>query len=204
MKLSIHSGDDKTKSIHFATKFKIKNVRKLNIKYGDMQIKQHSRVKYLGCILSKTMFGETMTLSDINKINNKLKFLYRKSRFLTPTLRRFLCNVLIQSHFDCACSAWYTDLTKKLKNRIQTSQNKYIRFCLQLDKITHISHKEFRILNWSPMTERFDQCMNSIALKYVNDQCRNYQTRRYFLNLKCTFRKTNTGQIALPCIGRTI
>ena len=150
------------------------------------------------------MSGETITLSDINKINNKLKFLYRKSRFLTPTLRRFLCNVLIQSHFDCACSAWYTDLTKKLKNRIQTSQNKYICFCLQLDKMTHISHKEFRTLNWLPMTERFDQCMNSIALKYVNDQCRNYQTRRYFLKLKCLFRKTTTGQIALSCIGRTI
>ena len=37
-KLSIHFGDDKTKSILFATKFKIKKVRKLNIKYGDIQI----------------------------------------------------------------------------------------------------------------------------------------------------------------------
>ena len=32
-KLSIHFGNDKTKSILFATKFKIKKVRKLNIKY---------------------------------------------------------------------------------------------------------------------------------------------------------------------------
>ena len=38
-KISIHFGDDKTNSILFATKFKIKKVRKLNIKYGDMQIK---------------------------------------------------------------------------------------------------------------------------------------------------------------------
>ena len=35
-KLSIHFGDDKTKSIHFAIKFKIKKVRHLNIKYGDI------------------------------------------------------------------------------------------------------------------------------------------------------------------------
>ena len=41
-KLSIHFGDDKTKSILFATKFKIKKVRKLNIEYGDIQIKRHS------------------------------------------------------------------------------------------------------------------------------------------------------------------
>ena len=148
----------------FVTKFKLKKVRKLIINYGDVQIKQHSKVKYLGGMLDETMSGETMTLSVINKINNKLKFLYRKNRFLTPILRRLLCNALVQPHFDYACSAWYPNLTKKLKNRIQTSQNKCIRFCLQLDKMTHISHKEFEILNWLPVTERFNQCINSIVL----------------------------------------
>ena len=56
-KLSIHFGDVKTKSILFATKLKIKKVRKLNIKYGNIQIKQHSKVKYLGCMLDETMSG---------------------------------------------------------------------------------------------------------------------------------------------------
>ena len=111
-KLSIHFGDDETKSILFATKFKIKKVKKLNIKYGDIQIKQHSKVKYLGCMLDETMSRETMALSVINKINNKLKFLYRKNRFLTLALRRLICNALIQPHFDCACSACYPNLTK--------------------------------------------------------------------------------------------
>ena len=55
-------------------------VRKINIKYGDILIKQHSKVKYLGCILDETMSGETMALSVINKINNKLKFLYQKKQ----------------------------------------------------------------------------------------------------------------------------
>ena len=163
--LSYYFGDDKTKSILFATKFKIKKVRKLNIKYGDIQIKQHSKVKYLGCMLDETMSGETMALSVINKINNKLKFVYRKNRFLTPTLKRLLCNALIQPHFDYTCSAWYPNLTKKLKNRIQTSQNKCIRFCLQLDKNTLISYKEFETLIWLPMTERFNLCINSIVFK---------------------------------------
>ena len=104
-------------------------------------------------MLDETMSGETMALSVINKINNKLKFLYRKNRFLTPTLRRLLCNALIQPHFDYACSAWYPSLTKKLKNRIQTSQNKCIRFCLQLDKMTHISHIIYK------------RCINSIVFK---------------------------------------
>ena len=214
-KLSIHFGDGKIKSILFATKFKTRKVRKLNIKYGDIQIKQHSKVKYLGCMLDETMSGETMALSVINKINNKLKFLYRKNRFLTPTLRRLLCNALIQPHFNYACSAWYPNLTKKLKNRIQTSQNKCIRFCLQLDKMTHISHKEFEILNWLPVNERFDQCIYSIVFKYVNNQCSNYlnevfqtasenniHSRGSFLKLKCPFRKA--GQMALSYIGPTI
>ena len=58
-----------------------------------------------------------MALSVMNKINNKLKCLYRKKRFLAPTLRRLLCNVLIQPHFDYACSAWYPNLTKKIEKQ---------------------------------------------------------------------------------------
>ena len=124
-------------------------------------------------MLDETMSGETMALSVIKKINTKLKFRYRKNRFLIPTLRRWLCNALIQTHFSYACSAWYPNATKKLKNRIQTCQNKCIRFYLQLDKITHISHKEFETMNWLPVTERFNQCINLIVFKYVNDQCPN-------------------------------
>ena len=158
-----------------------------------------------------------MALSVFNKINNKLKFLYWKNRFLTPTMRRLLCNALIQPPVDCACSAWYPNLNKKLKNRIQTSQNKGIRFCLQLDKMTHIPHKEFETLNWLTVTERFSQCINSTVLNYVNNQCPNYlnqdfqtslenniQTRGSFLKLKCPFRKTTVGQMALPYLGPTI
>ena len=187
------------------------------MKYGDIQIKQHSKVKYLVCMLDKTMSGETMVLSVMNKINNKLKFIYPKIRFLTPTLRRLLCNALIQPHLNYACSAWYPNLTEKLKNRIQTSQNKCIRFCLRLDKMTHISHKEFETLNWLPVTERFNLCINSIVFKYVNNQCpndlnkviqtapeNNIQTRGSFLTLKCPFRKTNAVQMALSYIGPTI
>ena len=97
------------------------------------------------CMLDETMSGETMIRSAINKISNKLEFLYRKNRFSTPTLRGLLCNALIQPHFDYACSAWYPNLTKELQNRIQTSQNKYIRFSLKLDKMTHIAHRYLKL-----------------------------------------------------------
>ena len=71
--------------------------------------------------MDETMSGEAVALKLIHKINNKLKFLYLKNDFLTPTLRRFLCNTLIQRHFDYACSAWYPHLSKKLKHRIRTT-----------------------------------------------------------------------------------
>ena len=131
-KLSLHFGEDKTKSILFASKLRAKNIRQLNIKYKDINIKQHSEVTYLGCVLDETMSGEPMALKVINKINGKLKFLYRKNRFLSPELRRMLCNALIQPYFDYACPAWYPNLTEKTKNKIQIMQNKCIRFCLRL------------------------------------------------------------------------
>ena len=65
---------------------------------------------------------------------------------MTLKLIRVLCNALIQPHFHYARSAWYPNLTKKLKHRIQTTQNKCMRFCLQLDKLKYISHEELKLV----------------------------------------------------------
>ena len=82
-KLSIHFGKAKTKLILFASKQRLNNVHQLNITYKHINIKQHSQVTYLGCVLNKTMSGEPMALKVIYKINGTLKFLYRKNRYLT-------------------------------------------------------------------------------------------------------------------------
>ena len=116
--------------------------------YNGIEIKQYSKVTYLGCLLDEPVSGESMALKTIKKINQKLKILYRKNRILTPKFRQLLCNGIIQPHFDYACSAWYPNLTQKLKKKLQVMQNKCIRFCLQLDKMSAISHKEFKDLNW--------------------------------------------------------
>ena len=144
-------------------------MKKLHIKFRVIQIKQYSKSKYLRYILDETISGEAMALNVVNKINNKLKFLYRKNIFLTPALRCLLYNALIQPHFDYACSAWYPNLTKKLKHIIQTTQSKCMRYCLQVDKLKHISHEEFERLNWLPVTFRFKQCVNAIIFKYFNE-----------------------------------
>ena len=92
------------------------------IYYGDAKIKQYSKVTYLGCELDESLSEEAMGLKVINKINGRLKFLYRKNRYLTPYLKRLLCNALIQPHFDYACSAWYPNLNEKFKSKLQTIQ----------------------------------------------------------------------------------
>ena len=84
---------------------------------------------------------QSMANKVISKVNARLKFLHRKNKYLTRNLRRLLCNALIQPHFDYVCSVWFPNLSKKLKNRIQSLQNKCIGFCLQSDKMSHTSQK---------------------------------------------------------------
>ena len=114
------------------------------------------------------MSGEPMALKVANKLNGKLKFLYRKNKFLTPKLRRMLCNAFIQSHFDYSCTAWYPNLTEKTKMKIQIMQNKCIQFCLRLDHMQHISLAEFRSINWLLSKERVHQCINVCQKTFNN------------------------------------
>ena len=213
-KLSIHFGEDKTKSILFASKHKIKKADRLNISYNDINIKQHSSVSYLGCILNETLSGESMALEVIKKANARLRFLFRNNRFLTPYLRRLLCNSLIQPHLDYASAAWFPNLTSKMKKKIQIVQNKCIRFCLQLSNRTHIGFEQFEKINWLSCEDRFRQTLCSAVFKFVNENSpkfmsevfnishqSNLGTRCSFLKLDQPFRKTNAGQSGLSYKG---
>ena len=100
--------------------------------YNGIEIKQYAKVTYLGCLLDKRMSGESMALKTIKKINQKLKFLYRKNQFLTPELQQLLCNAIIQPHFDYTCSAWYPNLTQELKKKLQSYTK---QMCLLLSSI---------------------------------------------------------------------
>ena len=111
-KLSVHFGQDKTKSILFGTKHKLRNAKALNIVYNGIKIKQYEKVKYLGCVLDQSLSGESMALNIIDKVNSRLKFLVRQNCFLTPPLHRLLCNALIQPLFDYACTVWFSNLSK--------------------------------------------------------------------------------------------
>ena len=62
-KVSIHFGEDKTKSIRFSRE---KNLFELNLIYNNNRIKQYGMVEDL--------VGWRMTMKSLRKINTKLKF----------------------------------------------------------------------------------------------------------------------------------
>ena len=117
-KLSIHIGQEKTKSILFGTKHKLRNVKYLNFAYNYTEIKLHAKVKYLGYILEESLSGESMTLNVIDKIDSTRKLLYKQNVLLTPPLRRLSCNALIKPIFHYTCTSWFPNLSNKLRLRI--------------------------------------------------------------------------------------
>ena len=103
-RLSVHFGEDKTKSILFSPKHRSKSIGQIDIPYKDAKIKQYSKVTYLGCVLDECLTGESVAMEVCAKVTSKLKLLYRK-KFLLKDLRRLLCNALTQPHVDYACAA---------------------------------------------------------------------------------------------------
>ena len=111
----------------------------------------------MGCIFDSNLSGRGMVIKVLHKINSRLRFLYRKQKVLNNPLMRPLCNVLIQPHFDYASQTWLPNLTKALSNKVQSAQNKCIRFCLQLGNRAHLDKMEFKDMNWLPINEGVKQ-----------------------------------------------
>ena len=158
-----------------------------------------------------------MGLKVLKKVNGKLRFLYRQGKYLNPRLHRMLCNTLIQPHFDFACSVWYPNLTKGLKNKLQISQNKCIRFCLFLGNREGIRYKHLTKINWLPVAERVYQFIatsvykffNKLAPKYMEEifiKSENIRTTRSSndYNLFIPIRRNEYGKNCLFYLGATI
>ena len=113
---------------------------------------------------------------------------------------------MIQPHFDYACLTWYPNLNKSLKKKLQTTQNKCIRFCLLLGNREHVGFEEFERINWLNINDRFEQCLSVFVYKFFNKSCRDHMsdiflpvknrmvsTRNSFFKLDQPFRKTTQG-----------
>ena len=148
----------------------------------------------------------------LNKINSRLRFLYHQNRFLNFPLRRLLCNaIMIQPFFD------YPNINKKLKMLLQASQNKCIRFCLELNDKSSIESKDFEKINWLPIHERVSQCSLGSIYNFFTRNCPNYFVEIYvpleakgvhtcssYQKLNVPHGKTNVGQKALSYVGPSL
>ena len=83
--------------------------------------------------------------------------------------------------------------------------------------MSHISQKKFEAINWLPIKERYNQCLNSIAFDYFDNPCPHCLNevltkapestsllRSSCQKLQQPFLKSNTGQNALSFIGPTL
>ena len=161
--MSIYFVEDKAKSVLFAST--AKNIRQFNIKYKDTNIKQHSEVTDLGCVLDKTMSREPMALKV--EILDKFRFLYMNNIFLN--IQNFKECSVMRSFSNILIMHVHPGTLILLKNKKENTiyANKFIRFCLRLDKMYHIYEEDFRLINWLPTTKRVDRCINTITFKFV-------------------------------------
>ena len=103
---------------------------------------------------------------------------------------------------------------KKLRLRLQATQNKCKRFCLQLVKLSRICVKEFLGLNWLNVHDRCLQFIVSDVLKFDNNQCPDYFNEVFCLvddngvarrccnkKLKLPFCKSKLGMQSLSYVG---
>jgi len=144
-KLSLHLG--KTESILFGSKIKLYKSPELNVQCNGTNIRPNSTVKYLGAEIGHYVSGENMASTIIEKLSYNTKFLTRKSKYLDNETMKLIASALVQYHLDYACASWYSNLTKKTKDKLLVCQNKLIRSVLKLPARTHLDCSHFSQLN---------------------------------------------------------
>ena len=180
-KLSLHLG--KTESIVFGSKCKLRNVSEMKISCNDVKIEAKSSVKYLGVVLDQDMSGETTGSKIVKKVNGGLKFLYRKSEFLNFKNRKLLCSALLQSRFDYGHNVYYRGLREDIKTKLQTAQNKIIRFILGFDSQRHLYVKDFMKVRYLNVKRRFDYLTLNMMYDVYNSLAPSYL---------CTFKRVDS------------
>ena len=65
-------------------------------------------------------------------------------------------------------------VNKSLKHRLQVSQNKCIRFCLNLNNRANVDNTKFIEINWLRVEKRYEQCVCTLIYKYFQNNVPEY------------------------------
>ena len=77
-------------------------------------------------------------------------------------------------------TAWFPNLLKKVKLKLQATENKSMRFCLPSDKMSRTCAKEFIKLNCPNVDDRYLQFILSDIFRLYNNQCPDYFNEGFF------------------------
>ena len=165
-------------------------------------IKASQQVKYLGLYIDARLCGESIVTSIVQKVNSRLKFLYRQARFLDQKSKFSLCSALILCHLDYSSSSWYSGLSKTLKRKLQICQNKVFRFILELSPMQSVNSTVFDTLNMLNVERRVKQMRLNHVFNIVHDTAPTY-LRQNFTTIShhyCNTRSANCHNFILPSI----
>ena len=175
-----------------------------SIECNGHTIKAQYSVKYLGLNLDDQLTGEEIVNSILQKVNGRLKFLYRQCNFLEEKLRKSICSALIQCHLDYTCSSWYSVLNKQLEKKLQICQNKTVRFIKKnLGPRSHVGFSELDSLNMVNVELRIKQLRLSHAYKIYNETGPSY-LREHFVKTSDVhqhFTRGSTEKFVVPSVS---
>ena len=178
-KLSLHLG--KTESILFGSKKNLKKTKDFSV---ICNVNNQKSVKYLWVMLDQELSREAIANEVIKEVNARLKFMYRQGYFLISSMRKTLCNSLIQCHFDYARSSWYSSLSKYFQKRLQVTQNKnkVVRFINKYNSRRSVRSSDLSKLGMLNVENRVKQMRLNHVYRIYNDCCPEY-TRDNFIQV---------------------
>lgn len=110
-----------------------------------------------------------------------------------------LASSLIQCHFDYGCTFWYSSLSCKLKSKLQTTQNKVIRFVMGKHNRAHLGTSEFKEINWLPVESRVAQIKLNLVYRIVNGSAPDY-LQKDFIHISQVHRYSTRHSASSLCI----
>ncbi len=171
-KLSLHLG--KTECVIFGSKRRLNKVSNFKVECAGHTITAQKSVKYLGIEIDQYVSGEEIANSILRKANGRLKFLYRKGAYLNQHCRKLLCSALIQCLFDYASCSWFAGLNQSLKKKLQTTQNKMVRFITNWGPRSHVGQHERSQVGYLNVADRVKFLRLCHAYKFFYNLCAPY------------------------------
>ena len=135
-------------------------------------------------------------MSIIEKVNARLKFLYRHKKHLDFKCRQLLSSALIQCYFDYACSSWYAGLTKTFKNKLQVTQNKVVRFILDLEQRASVNNHVLERAKMLCVSDRVKQLRLNHVYHIVHGTAPQYMFYN-FIYVNQTIMCITQGQVVI-------